>query len=42
MSLYIRSIKYLYLTLDAKKKNYPTQAMSIILLEALTFVENLK
>ena len=25
-----------------KKKNYPTQAMSIMLLQALTFVENLK
>ena len=25
-----------------KKKNYPTQAMNIMLLQALTFVENLK
>ena len=41
MSLYIRSIKYFSLTLDGKKKAYP-QAMSIILLEALTFIENLK
>ena len=43
MSLYFRSIEYFSLTLYAKKKkNYPTQAMSIMLLQALTFVENFK
>ena len=41
MSLHFRSIEYFSLTLD-EKKNYPTQAMSIMLLQALTFVENLK